>query len=161
MKNTLFLILLVFSTTVFSQQRTIEITNIQTGKVKFFEEKQRIKIRTLDRKKHIGILKFQDGQTIIIKDQYIKIDSLQSIKNQPKGLAAVKTVVLAAGLATVASSLVAASKGQDAAFMLFTVGAGTTIGAGLLEGVNANYTGRKWTFKIIEKQVVKIDKTLN
>lgn len=85
MKNTLFLILLVFSTTVFSQQRTIEITNIQTGKVKFFEEKQRIKIRTLDRKKHIGILKFQDGQTIIIKDQYIKIDSLQSIKNQPKG----------------------------------------------------------------------------
>lgn len=161
MKNTLFLILLVLSNTVFSQQRTIEITNIQAGKVKFFEENQRIKIRTLDRKKHIGILKFQDGQTIIIKDQYIKIDSLQSIKNQPKGLTVVKTVVLAAGLATVASSLVAASKGQDAAFMLFTVGAGTSIGAGLLEGVNANYTERKWKFKIIEKQVVKIDKTLN
>jgi len=161
MKNTLFLVLLVMSTTVFSQQRTIEITNIQTGKVKSFEENQRIKIRTLDRKKHIGILKFQDGQTIIIKDQPIKIDSLQSIKNQSKGLAAVKTVVLAAGLAIVATSLVAASKGQDAAFMLFTVGAGTTIGAGLLEGVNANYTGRKWKFKIIEKQVVKIDKTLN
>lgn len=161
MKNTLFLILLVLSNTVFSQQRTIEITNIQAGKVKFFEENQRIKIRTLDRKKHIGILKFQDGQTIIIKDQYIKIDSLQSIKNQPKRLTVVKTVVLAAGLATVASSLVAASKGQDAAFMLFTVGAGTSIGAGLLEGVNANYTERKWKFKIIEKQVVKIDKTLN
>ncbi len=161
MEKTLFLILVVFSTTVSSQQRTIEITNIQTGKVKFIEENQRIKIRTLDRKKHIGILKFQDGQTIIIKDQYIKIDSLQSIKNQPKGLATVKTVVLAAGLATVTSSLVAASKGQDAAFMLFTVGAGTTIGAGLLEGINANYTERKWKFKIIEKQVVKIDKTLN
>ena len=161
MEKTLFLILVVFSTTVSSQQRTIEITNIQTGKVKFIEENQRIKIRTLDRKKHIGILKFQDGQTIIIKDQYIKLDSLQSIKNQPKGLATVKTVVLAAGLATVTSSLVAASKGQDAAFMLFTVGAGTTIGAGLLEGINANYTERKWKFKIIEKQVVKIDKTLN
>lgn len=161
MKKTLFLILVVFSTTVFSQQRTIEITNIQTGKVKFIEENQRIKIRTLDRKKHIGILKFRDGQTIIIKDQYIKIDSLQSIKNQPKGLATVKTVVLAAGLATVTSSLVAASEGQDAAFMLFTVGAGTTIGAGLLEGINANYTERKWKFKIIEKQIVKIDKTLN
>lgn len=161
MKNTLFLILLVFSTAVFSQQRAIEITNIQTGKVKFFVENQRIKIRTLDRKKHIGMLKFQDGQTIIIKNQSIKIDSLQSIKNQPKGLATVKTVVLAAGLTTVASSLVAASTGQDAAFMLFTVGAGTTIGAGLIEGINANYTERKWKFKIIEKQVVKIDKTLN
>jgi len=161
MKNTLFLILLVFSTAVFSQQRAIEITNIQTGKVKFFEENQRVKIRTLDQKKHIGILKFQDGQTIIIKNQSIKIDSLQSIKNQPKGLATVKTVVLAAGLATVASSLVAASKGQDSAFMLFAVGGGTTIGAGLLEGINANYTERKWKFKIIEKQVVKIDKTLN
>jgi hypothetical protein len=151
MRNTLFLLLLVFSTTVFSQQRTIEITNIQTGKVKFFEENQRIKIRTLDRKKHIGILKFQDGQTIIIKDKSIKIDSIQSIKNQPKGLATVKTVVLAAGLATVTSSLVAASKGDDSAFMLFAVGTGVTIGAGLLEGVNANYTERKWKFKIMEK----------
>jgi hypothetical protein len=151
MRNTLFLLLLVFSTTVFSQQRTIEITNIQTGKVKFFEENQRIKIRTLDRKKHIGMLKFQDGQTIIIKDKSIKIDSIQSIKNQPKGLATVKTVFLAAGLATVTSSLVAASKGDDSAFMLFTVGTGITIGAGLLEGLNANYTERKWKFKIMEK----------
>lgn len=151
MKNTLFLLLLVFSSAVFSQQRIIELTNIQTGKVKYFEENQRIKVRTLDRKKHIGILKFQDGQTIIIKDKSIKIDSLQSIKNQSKGLATVKTVVLAAGLATVASSLVAASKGQDAAFMLFAVGGGITIGAGLIEGVNANYTERKWRFKIIEK----------
>lgn len=153
MKNRIYLILLLISTFVFSQQRSIEITNIKTGKVKFFEENQRIKIRTLDRKKHIGILKFQDGQTIIIKDKSIKIDSLQSIKNQPKGLATVKTVVLAAGLATVASSLVAASKGQDAAFMLFTVGAGTTIGAGLLEGINANYTERKWKFKIIDSSL--------
>lgn len=151
MKNTLFLLLLVFSSAVFSQQRIIELTNIQTGTVKYFEENQRIKVRTLDRKKHIGILKFQDGQTIIIKDKSIKIDSLQSIKNQSKGLATVKTVVLAAGLATVASSLVAASKGQDAAFMLFAVGGGITIGAGLIEGVNANYTERKWRFKIIEK----------
>jgi hypothetical protein len=153
MKNRIYLILLLISTFVFSQQRTIEITNIKTGKVKFFEENQRIKIRTLDRKKHIGMLKFQDGQTIIIKDKSIKIDSLQSIKNQPKGLATVKTVVLAAGLATVASSLFAASKGDDSAFMLFTVGTGTTIGAGLLEGVNANYTERKWKFKIIDSSL--------
>lgn len=153
MKNRIFLILLLISAAVFSQQRTIEITNIQTGKVKFIEENQRIKIRTLDRRKHIGILKFQDGQTIIIKDKSIKIDSLQSIKKQPKGLATLKTVVLAAGLATVASSLVAASKGDDSAFMLFAVGAGTTIGAGLLEGVNANYTERKWKFKIIDSSL--------
>lgn len=151
MKNTIYLLALLLSTFVFAQQRIIEVTNIQTGKVKFFEENQRIKIRTLDRKKHIGTLKFGDGQSIVIKEQSIKIDSLQSIKNQPKALASIKTVVLAAGLATVASSLVAASDGNDSAFMLFAVGAGVTIGAGLLEGVNTNYTDRKWKFKIIEK----------
>jgi hypothetical protein len=150
MKNRIYLLLLLISTAVFSQQKAFEITNIQTGKVKIFEENQRIKIRTLDRKKHVGILKFLDDQTIIIDNQSIKIDSLQSIKKQPKVLGTVKTVVLITGLVVVGASIVAASGGSDSAFLLFTIGSGVTISAGLLEGLNATYIDRKWTFKIID-----------
>ena len=150
MKNTLYLILLFFSTAVFSQQRAIEITNIQSGKVKVFEENQRIKIRTLDGKKHVGNLKISDSLSFTVNNQSIKIDSLQSIKKQPKTLATVKTVVLITGLAIVGASLIAASGGSDSAFLLFTIGSGVTIGAGVLEGINANYSERKWLFKIID-----------
>lgn len=151
MKKTIYLLVFLFSLTAFSQQRLIEITNVKTGKTKVFEENQRVKIRTLDGKKHIGNLTFTDSLNFSINNQSVKIDSLQSIKKQPKTLATIKTVVLVAGLAIVGSSLVAASDGNDAAFLLFTIGSGVTMSAGLLEGINANNSNNRWTFKIIEK----------
>lgn len=151
MKKSLYILLFLISYTVFSQHKAIEITNIKTGKVKVFQENQRIKIRTLDRKKYIGKLKIVDSLNFTVNNKRVKIDSLQSIKNQPKVLATVKTIVLVAGLSTVATSLVAASKGNDAAFLLFTAGAGATIFSGVLEGLNANHSKFNWRFKIIEK----------
>lgn len=151
MKNRIYLILLLISTTVFSQQKAIEITNIQTGKVKVFVENQRIKIRTLNGKKHVGNLKISDSISFTVDNQTIKIDSLQSIKNQPKVLGTVKTIVLITGLSIVGASIITATGGGDSAFLLFTLGSGVTIGAGVLEGLNANYSERKWIFKIIKK----------
>lgn len=151
MKNAIYLLVFLFSLTAFSQQRLIEITNVKTGKVKVFEENQRIKIRTLDGKKHVGNLKFSDSLSFTVNNQSVEIDSLQSIKKQPKTLATIKTVVLVVGLAIVGSSLIAASDGNDAAFLLFTIGSGVTISAGLLEGINANNSNNRWKFKIIEK----------
>jgi predicted phage tail protein len=150
MKNGIYLVLLFISFTVFSQQRTLEITNIKTGKVKVFEENQRIKIRTLDKKKWVGNIKFSDSLSFTINDHEIAIDSLQNIKNQPKVLGTIKTVLLISGVAILGASIIAASGGSDSAFMLFAIGAGTTITAGIIEGLNANYTKRKWTYKIVD-----------
>ncbi len=151
MKKTIYLLVFLFSLTALSQQRLIEITNVKTGKVKVFEENQRVKIRTLNGKKHIGNLKFSDSLSFTVNNQSVKIDSLQSIKKQPKTMATVKTVVLIVGLAIVGSSLIAASDGNDAAFLLFTIGSGVTISAGVLEGINVNNSNNRWKFKIIEK----------
>jgi len=151
MKTRIYLVLLLISFTAFSQHKTLELTNIKTGKVKVFEENQRIKIRTLNHKKWIGNLKIIDSLNFTVNNQSIKIDSLQSIKNQPKSLGTVKTVVLFSGLAIVGASLVAAVQGNESAFNLFAIGAGTTISAGIIEGLNSNHTSRKWKFKIVEK----------
>jgi len=151
MKTLIYVVVFLISFTAFSQQKAIEVTNIQTGKVKVFTENQRIKIRTLDGKKHVGNLKILDSLSFMVNNQSVKIESLKSIKLQPKTLATVKTVVFASGLAIVGASLVAASEGNDSAFLLLTIGSGVTIGAGLLEGMNASTSNNKWTFKIIEK----------
>ena len=151
MKTLIYVVVFLISFTAFSQQKAIEVTNIQTGKVKVFTENQRIKIRTLDGKKHVGNLKILDSLSFMVNDQSVKIESLKSIKLQPKTLATIKTVVFASGLAIVGASLVAASEGNASAFLLFTIGSGVTIGAGLLEGMNASTSNNKWTFKIIEK----------
>ena len=151
MKSKIYLLLLLISFSVFSQNKILEITNIKTGKVVVFEENQRIKIRTLDHKKWVGNLKITDSLSFTVNNHKIALDSLQSIKNQPKVLGTVKTVVLITGLAIVGASIIAASGGSDSAFMLITIGAGTTITAGIIEGLNSNYTKRKWTYKIVKK----------
>ena len=155
MKTLIYLLVFLVAFTAFSQQKGIEVTNIKTGEIKFFEENKRVKIRTLDEKKRVGILKMTDSLSFMVNDQSVKIDSLKSIKYQPKTLATVKTVVLVIGLATVGSSLIGASGGNDAAFLLFTIGSGVTISAGLLEGINANNSSNRWTFKISEKPPLK------
>lgn len=151
MKNSLIVLLLLISYSVFSQNKTLEITNIKTGKTQVFKENQRVKIRTLDHKKWVGVLKITDSISFSVNNHIVALDSLQSIKNQPKVLGTVKTVVLISGLAIVGASLIAASGGSDSAFLLFTVGAGTTISAGIIEGLNKNFTNRKYTYKIVEK----------
>lgn len=151
MKKILFFVLFLIKLTAFSQQKAIEITNRNNGKTRFFKENQRLKIRTLDEKKHVGRWHFSDKQTILISNQSIKIDSIRSIKRQTAVLGTVKTGVLIAGLATMSASLVAAKNGSNNAFLLFVSGGGTTIGAGLMESINTNRSNRKWTFKIVDK----------
>lgn len=152
MKNTFHLLLLFITFSAFSQHKAIEITNIKTGKTKVFEENQRIKLRTLDGKKRIGNLSFANNETLIINKNEIKIDSVQSIKNQPKTLATIKTIILGTGLAVVGSSLISAANGNNSAFLLFTIGSGISIGSGLIDVTNSNNSNRNWKFKIIEKQ---------
>jgi hypothetical protein len=151
MKNLFCFFTLCISLTVFSQQKTFEITNKESGKVKIYEENDRVKLRTLDGKKYVGELHFTNDETLTIGNKSFKIDSIMSIKKHPKVLGTVKTVVLIAGLAIVGTSLAVASGGGNAAFLLFTVGSGVCIGAGVLEAVNTNNSHRKWSFKIIDK----------
>ncbi len=151
MKKIIYLLTLLLSFVAFSQQKAFEITNIKSGETKVYQENERVKIRTIDRKKLVGELHFVDNQTLSIGENTIKVDSILSIKAHPKVLGTVKTIVLITGLAIVATSVIVATGGGDAAFLLFAVGSGVTIGAGVLEGLNGNNSNRKWTFKIIDK----------
>lgn len=144
------MLLLLIACNVMAQQKTIEISNINNGKIKVYEENERIKVRTLDGKKHVGNLTFSDNETFIINNQSIKIDSISSIKKQPKVLGTIRTIVLITGLAIVGSSLIVAASGGNAAFLLFTVGSGVTISAGLIEAINSNNSYRLWKFKIVD-----------
>jgi len=151
MKKILFLLTLLLSLTTFSQQKAFEITNIKSGETKIYQENERVKLRTIDRKKLVGELHFVDNQTLLIGESTVKLDSILSVKANPKTLGTIKTIVLVTGLAIVATSVIVASGGGGAAFLLFAVGSGVTISAGVLEGLNANNSNRKWTFKIIDK----------
>jgi predicted phage tail protein len=152
MKTIVSILALFVSLTFFSQTKAFEITNIKSGKITIFDGNTRVKIRTLDKKKHVGLLTFSDNETLIIDNQSIKTDSILSIKKQPRVLGTVKTIVLITGLTVIGSSVIVAASGGEAAFLLFTIGTGATLSSGIIESLNPNHSNRKWTYKIIEKQ---------
>ena len=151
MKSIIYFLLFFISFTAFSQQKAIEVTSKKTGKIVLFEENQRIKIRTLTGKKHIGNLKILDSISFSVNDQTIKIDSLKNIKKYPKKLATVKTILFASGLTAIGASIVSSFSGSGSAFMLFTIGTGLTISSGIVDGINKNNSNYSSTFKIIQK----------
>ena len=136
---------------VFSQQKVIEMTTLKNGKIKYFTENLRVKIRTLDRKKHVGKIHFSDNQTLLINNKLVKIDSILSIKKQPLILGTLKTGLLFTGITAIGASAVSATSGNDSSILLFLGGTATTISSGLIEGLNKKYFKRNVAFKIIDK----------
>lgn len=151
MRNFILLFSLFFALSLFSQQKTLEITEITTAKTIDYNDNQNVKIRTLDGKKHKGILKLVDNETFLVGSDTIKINNLQSIKINPKGINQIKNIVLYTGLAIVTTGLILATVGNNAAFLALTVGTGVTISAGIIDGINGYNSTRKWNFKIIDK----------
>lgn len=105
----------------------------------------------MEGKKNIGNLKISDIINFTVNNHTLKIDSLFSIKRQPKVLGTVKTIVFVNGLTVIGSSIIIAKKGDGTAFLLFTVGTGITLGAGVIESIDTNNSKIKYTFTIIEK----------
>lgn len=151
MRKFILLLSLFFSLSLFSQQKTLEITEITTAKTIDYNDNQNVKIRTLDGKKHKGILKLVDNETFLVGSDTIKINNLQSIKINSKGINQIKNIVLYTGLAIVTTGLILATVGNNAAFLALTVGTGVTISAGIIDGINGYNSTRKWKFKIIDK----------
>jgi hypothetical protein len=145
-----FLIMFV-SLNALAQTKKLEVTNTKTGRSVIFEESQRVKIITEERKKLVGAITFPDTESIAIDGVPVKIDHIQSIKNFPKKGRTIKNIVLGTGLGLLASSAVAAADGNGSAFALFAAGAGTTIVGGFIGNGNKNYIKRRSSFKILEQ----------
>ncbi len=151
MKTFAYMLVLLSAFSLFSQQKAIEITNTNNGKIKLFLENQRVKIRTLDRKKHVGKIHFSDNKTLLINNKLVKIDSILSIKKQPLLLGTLKTGFFYTGLTAVGASAISATSGNDSSILLFLGGASTVISSGLIEGINKKHFNQNSTFKIIDK----------
>jgi hypothetical protein len=151
MKTILSFLFLFTSIYVIGQTKKLEVINTKTGKTIYFQEAQRVKLRTESGKKFVEKITFLDNETIMINNISIKADSISSIKNNPKKGAAFKTTVLLTGLGLVASSAVAGAASNESAFALFAAGTGTAVAGSLLQSGNKNYLKMRNSFKIIEQ----------
>jgi hypothetical protein len=151
MKTILSSLVLFISLTTFAQTKKLEATDKVTGKSIYFEEGQRVKLTTSDRKKMVGILSITDLQTFAVSGVEVKTDNISSIKHYPKGGRTAKNIFLGTGAGLVAGSGVAAAFSNGSAFSLFTGGTASIITGALLNNKNKSLIHRNYMFKIIEQ----------
>ncbi|MFM9988823.1 hypothetical protein [Flavobacterium sp.] len=151
MKTILSFLVLFISLNTFSQVKKLEATNKVTGKSVYFEDGQRVKLTTSDRKKMVGFLTINDLQTISVNGIETKTENISSIKYFPKGGRTAKNIFLGAGASLLAGSGVAAAFSDGSAFALFAGGTASIITGSLLNNKNKSLIYRNYMFKIVEQ----------
>ena len=87
MKKLIFLFLsLFFLNSLVAQEKAIKIFNEKTEKEIIIKENKRIRIKTLDGEKVSGRYKILGDETIILKNQRIKLSQIEKIKKNPLGI---------------------------------------------------------------------------
>jgi hypothetical protein len=151
MKKVLLIILFITTSLINAQNRKLEVSNNETGKSVYFEENQKVKVGNTAGKQFEGEVKFLDSETISVEGNSIKIDSINSIRTQPKSGLTLKKTLLYTGIGLVAGSGIAAANADGRAFILFAGGTGTVLVSGILNNGSTIYLKRKNTFKIVSQ----------
>lgn len=150
MKKLLSITFLLLSISLLAQTKKLEATHKETGKQIYFQEGQRVKITTNDRKKTVGILAIIDLQTINVNGVDIKTDNLSSIRYYPRGGRTLKNILLGTGAGLLATSGALAAGNNGTAFAVFGAGTGTVIAGALVNNKNKALIHRHYLFKIVE-----------
>ncbi|AMC10267.1 hypothetical protein Lupro_02910 [Lutibacter profundi] len=154
MKTIAFLLLsLFYLNCLVAQEKGIKIFNEQTGKGIIIKENKRVKIKTFDGVKISGRLKIFDNETIIVKNETIKLSQIEKIKRNPLIISIITNGMLYYyGAALIGASIVIYAFTGNATSFLLTIPAAAFIYGGIkspniLKGYKAT---SNWKYSIIK-----------
>ncbi len=131
MKNILILACALFFINLLSaQNNAIKITDIITNDIIILEAGKRIRVTTVEGKKHSGVLRILEDNSIVVHNTQLTLDQISKMKPHPLLLTVVTSALFVyTGLITAGLSLIIASFGGEAIGLVGLIPA-----AGLLYG---------------------------
>ena len=148
-KNILAWIILILSSSVYSQHTGITLVNIRNQKTISILENERIKIKTIEGKTLTGNFQIIDSETITVDNIAIPLSSIVKIKQRSLGIGILRTFAIAAGTILLIAALVGIVAGGLAEFItVFTLPVGLPL---LIVPLSSNdHNCKKWSYKIFE-----------
>ena len=150
MKNTLKAILFFFMlfNSAVAQKNGILLTSKTDDDTEFFRENKRVKIKTIDGKKHTGRIKIVDENTIMIDNDLIAMNTIRKIRRQSLFSAILSGGFIAIGGAAVVGG--ATDKGGSYGSGLIIIAGALSGGIGtIIQAVGINHKKHRWDYKIV------------
>ena len=149
-KILLIILILLFNLNGFAQTKGISLIHKNSQYKIFLKEGRRIKIKTLDGEKVTGKFTITDNQTIMIKNNNIKLDSIIKIKKASRFSTVVIPISIVVGSALVAAGIVGAVALIGTGYSTLPIGFFGLPGMiAILVPISVNiYNVEKWEYKI-------------
>lgn len=141
MKTILFIaISFLFLNVLHAQNNAIKITNLETNEIVVLNEGQRIRVTTVEGRKHSGKLQILDDNSIIVHKTQLTLSEIEKMKSHPLGQTIITSFIfiyVGFGL-TVTGLLIGAFSDVPAAYAAAIPGLGITYfgftGVNILQG---------------------------
>lgn len=134
----------------FSQEKQLQVIKNKNGKEKIFTENERVIIKPISGKKLKGRMSFVNDSTIQIKDAFITLDSIKTIRRNPIIKSTAKVACLTIGsIAFIATPYLIISA-VDAAAVTFGTSLGLIYTYAGIKIIERKHRNSKWSYKIID-----------
>lgn len=153
MKAVTFILLILFSLPMVSQERVLEMYHSGKEKQRIFKENRRVKVKTLDGEKYIGRFRIIDNQTIEIEGNRIPLSHIGNIKSRSivAGIAGTLVTIYGATVFLGGILMLAIFPRDSLSFGIFSAGAIIMTSGILFNEFARNQRSSKWSFKITEE----------
>ena len=146
MNKLFFVFALLFTSFIYSQNALVKITDHKTGTTKVFQEKSRIRIKTVNGKKITGRFKILNDSTMLLKGKEISLSEIAKIKRNPLVMTVATNVVLLVAGGTITAIGVYSGGTAEGAILGTATLASMFLGPNILKG----YSSRKYDIEFVE-----------
>ena len=142
-------IILIISSSIFSQGKGITLENKETKKTIFILENERVKVKTTDGNTFFGHYQIIDSETISIDNSPVLLSSIVKIKQRSLIVAILRTICIVNGAILLTVGIAGVIAGGYAVLVtLIAVPPGLPLFIAPL--TSNNHSNREWNYKISE-----------
>ena len=146
----IYFFLITFVAKTNAQELSLELTKVNSGRVLKIKEDKRVVVKTKDKERFVGKIKFIDNNTILIDEKSIKLDDIKFIRKRNLSTTIIATSFIVLGAFTLGLAPILVIGDTQAALTAFLSSVGISSFAILLPSLSKKYSNSTYNFQIIE-----------
>ena len=143
----IYFFLIAFVAKINAQETSLKLTNLNSGRVLKIKEDKRVVVKTKDKERFVGKIKFIDSLHIEVENKVIHLDSVSFIKKRSVMGIVLRSISMYVGSNLLAAGIISIPTGFGAIVAVAVLPPSIPL---LIYAINSNKRrSEKWNYKIV------------